>query len=78
MLSRKQVGINIKRFILAVENLTGRSISSLGGSYSPNVNGVVNTAMAATLGGTANVSGGVKFCSGRNINSFIKILLLFL
>ncbi len=28
-----QVGINIKRFILGVENLTGRSISSLGGSY---------------------------------------------
>ena len=49
-------------------------VSSLGGSYSPNVNGVVNTAMAATLGGTAETLGGGKFSNGAVTGAFVYLL----
>ncbi len=46
----------------------------MGGSYSPNVNGVVNTAMSATLGGTAEVIGGGKFSNGAVTGAFVYLL----
>lgn len=39
-------------------------LSSLGGSYIPEINDIVNTAMAAALGGTFEALGGGKFANG--------------
>jgi len=36
----------------------------LGGSYIPEINDIVNTAMAAALGGTFEALGGGKFANG--------------
>ena len=49
-------------------------VSSLGGSYSPNINGIVNTAMAAALGGTVETIGGGKFSNGAVTGAFVYLL----
>ena len=49
-------------------------VSSLGGSYIPEINGVVNTAMAGVLGGTAEVLGGGKFANGAVTGAFVNLL----
>jgi hypothetical protein len=49
-------------------------VSSLGGSYTPEINGVVNTAMAGVLGGTAEVLGGGKFANGAVTGAFVYLL----
>jgi len=74
---QKAIRIIIKRFILAVENLTARSISSLGGSFMQS--GGVNMSVAgkivvsAAIGGTAEALGGGKFAhrndSGRGFSN---------
>ena len=57
-----------------MEKIIDRSISSLGGSYSPNINGIVNTAMAAALGGTVETIGGGKFSNGAVTGAFVYLL----
>ena len=49
-------------------------VSSLGGSYIPEINGVVNTAMAGVLGGRAEVLGCGKFANGAVTGAYVMAL----
>lgn len=68
----------IKRYTLAVENYSGRSISSLGGSYlmknGGNMSGAEKIAISAAIGGTAEALGGGKFANGAVTGAYVMAL----
>jgi hypothetical protein len=72
------IQIIIKIFTLAVENLTGRSISSLGGSYMQSNGGNMTIGdkviLSAAIGGTAEALGGGKFSNGAVTGAFVYLL----
>lgn len=75
---RKALQVIIKRYTLAVENSSSRSISSLGGSYlmknGGNMSGAQRIAISAAIGGTAEALGGGKFANGAVTGAYVMAL----